>query len=144
MKALVDVIEAASPSWTSDWNVFSIQGTQGMQDVPPSAEGGLDLQPFIWGCGARKHLILIGPDDSIADFRHELVDGQPDHPEGKLQGGVAFSTGQVSDGDCQLESFTQGSHPDPLPLELSRESLLQLLKHLEWYPDEVMVCHRVI
>ena len=145
MKALIVVVEAASPSWISDWNVLSIQGSQGMWDVPSLAEDGLDLQPVLWDCGARHHLISIGPDDSIADLRHKLVDGRAGHPEGKLQGGVAVSTGQVSEGDCQLESWTQGlSHPGPLPLVLRSESLLQLLKQLGWHLDEVSVCQWVI
>ena len=145
MEALVIVVEAATLLWTSDWNVLSIQGTQGMWDVPPPMENRLDLQPVFWACGACHHLILIGPDDSVADLRHKLIDGQPCHPESILQGWVAVSTGQVFSGDCQLQSWTKGfSHPGPLPLNLRAESLLQLLKELGWHPDEVSVCHRVI
>ena len=96
MEALVVVVEAATPSWTSDWNVFSIQGTQGMWDVPPLTENGLDLQPVFWAYVACHHLISIGPDDSVADLRHKPIDGQPCHPESILQGWVAVSTGQVS------------------------------------------------
>ena len=145
MEALVVVVEAASPLWTSDWDVLSLQGTQGMRDVPPPTENLLDLQPVLWACGARHHLISIGPGDRVADLRHKLVDGRPGHPEGILQGGVAVSTGQVSEGDCQFESWTQGlSHPGPLPLELRSEYLLKLLKELGWYPDKVLICHKVI
>ena len=91
------------------------------------------------------HLILIGPDDSIADLRHKLADGRPCHPESILQGWVAVSTGQVSEGDCQFGSWTQGlSHPGPLPLELRSESLLEPLKEIGWHPDEVLIFHRVI
>ena len=51
----------------------------------------------------------------------------------------------MSQGDCQLESWTQGlSHSGPLPLELRGESMLQLLKQFGWHPDEVSVCHRLI
>ena len=96
MKALVVVVEAAIPSWTSDRNVISIQGTHGMWDVPPPTENELDLQPVFWDCGACHHLISIGPDDSIADLRHKLIDGRPCHPESILHGWVAVSTGQVS------------------------------------------------
>ena len=95
--------------------------------------------------GARHHLILIGPDDSIADLRHKLVDGRPSHPEGILLDGVAVSTGHVSEGDCQFQSWIQGlSHPRPLPLELRSKSLIELLKKLGWHPDEVFVYQRVI
>ena len=77
-----------------------------MQDIPPPVEDRLNLHPVFWECGACQHLILIGPDDSIADLMHTLVGGRPCHPEGKLQGGVAISTGQVSEGDHKLESWT--------------------------------------
>ena len=145
METLIVVVEAATPSWTSDWNVLSIQGTQGMWDVPPPTENGLDLQPVFWACGACHHLISIGPDDSFAHLWHKLIYSQPYHPENILKGWVALSTGQVSQGDRQLQSWTQGvSHPGPLPLDLRAESLHQLLKQLGWHPDEVSVCHRVI
>ena len=145
MEPLVVVVETASPSWTSDWDVLSIQGTQFMQAVAPQAEDRLNRQPVLWACGARHHLISIGPDDSIADLRHKFVDGRPGHPEGILHGGVAVSTGQVSEGDCQFDSWTQGlSHPGPLPLELRSVSLLELLKELRWHLDEVSVCHTFI
>ena len=75
MEALVVVVQAATPSWTSDENVLSIQATQGMWDVPPLTENGLDLQPVFRTCGACHHLILIGPDDSVADLRHKLIYG---------------------------------------------------------------------
>ena len=141
MEALVVVVEAATPWWTSDGSVLSIQGPQGMWDVPPPMKNRLNLQPVFRTCGACHHLISIGPDDSIADLRHKLIYGRPRHPESKLQGWVAVSTGQVSQGDCQLQSWTQGvSHPGPLSLDLRAESLLQLW----WHPDEVLVCHRVI
>ena len=74
MEALVVKVEAATLS-TSDWNVLSIQGTQGMWDVPPPMENGLDLQPVFWACGVCHHLISIGPDDSVADLWHKLIDG---------------------------------------------------------------------
>ena len=96
MEALVVVVEAATPSLTSDWNVLSIYGTHGMWDVPPLTENRLDLQPDFWACGACHHLISIGPDDSIADLQHKLIDGQPCYPESILEGWVAVSTGQVS------------------------------------------------
>ena len=138
VEALVVVVEAASPLWRYYWNMLSIQDTQGMRNVLSPVEDGLDLQPVLWECGALHHLVSIGPDDSVTDLRHKLVDGQTGHPEGILQGGVAVSSGQISEGDCQLESWTPGlSHPGPLPL-------LELLKELEWNPHEVTVCHRVI
>ena len=122
MEALVVVVEAATPSWTSDGNMLSIQGTQGMWGVPPPTETGLDLQPVFWACGPCHHLISIGPDDIVTDLRHKLIDGRPCHPESKLQGWVAVSTGQVSKGDRQLQSWTRGvSHPGPLPLDLRAE-----------------------
>ena len=68
-----------------------------MQNVPSPVEDGLELQPVLY-------LISIGPDDSVTDLRHKLVDGQTGHPEGILQGSVAVSSGQMSEGDCQLES----------------------------------------
>ena len=140
MEALIVVVEAATPSWTSDGNVLSIQGTQGMWDVPPLTENGLDLQPVFRACGACHHLISIGPDDSITDLRHKLIYGRPRNPGSKLQGWVAVSTGQVSQCDHQLQSWTQGvSHPGPLPLDLRAESLLQLLKKLWWHQDEISV-----
>ena len=78
-----------------------------MQDVPFPAEDGLDLQPVLMD---------------------KLVDGRTGHPEDILQGGVAVSTSQVSEVDCQLESWTHGvSHLGPLPLELSSDSLFQLM-----------------
>ena len=102
-----------------------------MWDVPPPMENDLDLQSV--------------PGDSVADLRHKLIHDRPCHPGSILQGWVAVSTGQVSKGDCQLESWTQGvSHPGPLPLDLRAESLVQLLKDLGWHPDEVLVGHRVI
>ena len=122
MEALVVVVEAATPSWTSHWNVLSIQGTQGMWDVTPPTENGLDLQPVFWTCGACHHLISIRPDDSVVDLRDKPIDGRPCHPESILQGWVAVSTGQVSLADCQLESCTQRvSHPGSLPLDLRAE-----------------------
>ena len=96
MEAPVVVVEAATLSWTSDWNVLSIQGNHGMWDVPPLTENRLDLQPVFWACGAFHHLISIGPDDSVGDLRHKLIDGRPCNPESILQGWVAVSTGQVS------------------------------------------------
>ena len=54
MEALVVVVEAATPSWTSNWNVLSIQGTQGMCSTsdgkrtrPPTSLQGL------WGMSSR-------------------------------------------------------------------------------------------
>ena len=129
MEALVVVVEAATPSWTSNGNMLSIQGTQGMWDVPPLTETGLGLQPVFLACGACHHLISIGPDDSFRDLRHKLTDGRPRHLESKLQRWVAVSTAQISQGDRKLQSWTQGvSHPGPLPLDLRTECLLQLLK----------------
>ena len=108
-------------------------------------EDRFDLQPLLWEVGAPHQLISIGPNDSVTDLRHKVVDGGTVHPESLLQGGVAVSSGQMSEGDCQLHSWIYGiSHPGPVPLELSSDSLLQLLKELRRHPDEVSVCHRVI
>ena len=71
-----------------------------MQNVPSPAKDRLDLQPVLWECRALHYLILIGPADSVTDLRHKLVDGQTGHPEGILQGGVAVSSGQMSESDC--------------------------------------------
>ena len=84
VEALLVVVEAASPLWTSDWNMLSIQGTWGMWKVPPPAEDGLDQQPIIWECVALHHLISIGPGDSVTDLRHKLLDGRTGHHEGKV------------------------------------------------------------
>ena len=73
MEALVVVVEAASPSITSDGNMLSIQGTQGMWDVPPLTETGLDLEPVFWACRACHHLISIGTYESITGLRHKLM-----------------------------------------------------------------------
>ena len=97
MEALVVVVEAASPLWRYDWNMLSIQG---MQYVLSPSENGLDLQPVLWECEALHHLISIGPDDNVTDLRHKLVDGRTGHPKSILQGGVAISSGQMSEGDC--------------------------------------------
>ena len=102
MKALVVVEEAASLLWSSDWNMPSIQGTQGMWKVSPLAEDRLNQQQILWECGAPHHLILIGPCDSVTDLRHKVLDGRTGHPEGILQGGVAITSGEMSEGYCQL------------------------------------------
>ena len=139
MEALAVAEEPASPLWTSDWNMPSIQGTQGMWKVPPPAEDGLNQQPILWECGALHYLISIGPGISVTDLRHKLLDGRTGHPENILQSGVAVTSGEMSEGYCQLDSWTHGiSHQGPVPLELSSDSLLQ--RHL----DEVSICHRVI
>ena len=145
MEALAVAEEAASLLWTSDWNMPSIQGTQGMWEVPPLAEDGLDQQPILKECGAPYHLISIGPGYSVTDLRHKLLDGQTGHPESILQGGVAVISGEMSEGYCQLHSWTHGiSHQGPVPLELSSNSMLQLLIKLRQHLDEVSICHRVI
>ena len=83
----------------------------------------------------------MGPGDSITDLRHKLLDGHTGHHEIILQGGVAVINGEMSEGHCQIYAWTHGiSHQGPVPLELSSDSLLQLL----WHLDEVSVCHRVI
>ena len=97
-----------------------------------TAEDRFHLQPVIWECGAPHHLTSICPDDSVTDLRHKAVDGGTGHPESILQGGVAGYSGQMSEGDCQLHSLTHEiSHPGPVPLELSSDSLLRR------HPDEV-------
>ena len=119
MEAIAIVEEAASPLWTSDWNMPSIQGTQCMWKVPPPAEDGLDQQPILWECGAPHHLILIGPGDSITELRHKLLDGQTGHPESILQSGVAVTSGEISEGYCQLHSWThEMSHQGPIPKQV--------------------------
>ena len=116
-----------------------------MRNVPSTVEDRFNLQLVLWECGALHHLISIGPNDSVTDLRHKVFDGGTGYPESILQGGVAVSSGQMSEGDCQLHSWTRGiSHPGPVPLELRSGSLLQLLKELRRHPDEVLVCHRVI
>ena len=116
----------------------SIQGTQGMWEVPPPAEDGLDQQPILWECVAPHHLISIGPGDSVTDLRHKLLDGWTGHPESILQSGVAVASGEMSEGYCQLHSWTDGiCHQGPVPLELSSDSLLQLLIKLRRHLDEV-------
>ena len=131
MEDVVVAEEAASPLWSSVWNMPSIQGTQGMSKVPPPAEDGFDQQPILWECGTPPHLISIGPGDSVTDLRNKFLDGRTGHPEGILQGGVGVTSGKMSEGYCQLYSWTHGiSHQGPVPLELSSDSLLQLLiKH---------------
>ena len=137
--------EAASPLWTSDWNMPSIQGTQAMWKVPPPAEDGLYQQPILWECRAPHHLISIGPGDSITDLQHKLLDGWTGHPGSILQSGVAVTSGEMSERHCQLDSWTDRiSHQGPIPLELSSDSLLQLLIELRRHLDEVSICHRVI
>ena len=84
MEVLVVVEEAASPLRISDWNMPSIQGTQGMWKDPAPAEDGHDQQPVLWECRALHHLISIGPGDSVTDLRHKLPNGQTGHPEGIL------------------------------------------------------------
>ena len=131
------MVEAASPLWTSDWNMLSIQATQGMWNVPSPAEDRINLQLVLWECEAPHHLISIGPNDSVTDLRHKLIDGRIGHPEGILQDGVAISSGQMSEGHCQLDSWTHRiSHHGPVPLELRSDSLLQLLKELRRHTDE--------
>ena len=123
----------------------SIQGIQGMWKVPPPPEDRLDQQPIMWECGAPHHLISIGLGDSITDLRHKLLDGWTGHPESILQGGVAVTSGEMSEGYCQLDSWTHRiSHQGPVPLELSSDSLLQLLIKLRQHLDQVSICHRVI
>ena len=145
MEALAVAEETASPLWTSDWSMPSIQGTQGMWKVPPPVEDGLNQQPILCECGAPHHLISIGPVDSVTDLRHKLLDGRTGHPESILQSGVAVTNGEMSEGYCQLYSWTHGiSHQGPVPLELSSDSLFQLLIKLRRHLDEVSICHRVI
>ena len=108
-----------------------------MRKVPPLAEDGLDLQPIIWECGAPHHLNSVGPDDSVTDLGHKLVDGRTGHPEGILQGGIAVTSGEMSEGYCHLDSWTHRiSHQGPVPLEISSDSLLQFLIELSRHPDE--------
>ena len=93
-----------------------------------------NLQPVLWECRALHHLTSIGHDDSVTDLGHKVVDGGIGHLESILQGSVAVSSGQMSEGDCQPHLRTQGiSHPGSVPLELSRDSLLQLLIYLFIY-----------
>ena len=75
-----------------------------MQNVPMQVEYRLDLQSILWECGAPHHLISIGIDDSVTDLRHKLVNGETLHSESILQGGIAVSSGQTAEGDCQLDS----------------------------------------
>ena len=118
MKALAVAEEAASLLWTSNWNMSSIQGTQGMWKVPPPAEDGLDQQPILWECGALHHLIAIGPGDSFMDLRHKLLEGHTGHPESILQSGVAVTSGEMFEGYCQLHTWTHWiSHQGSVPLE---------------------------
>ena len=99
-----------------------------MWKVAPPAEDELDQQPILWECGALHHLILIGPGDSVTDLRHKLLDGQTGHPESILQSGVAVTSGEISEGYCQLYSWTHWiSRQGSVPLELGSDSLLQLL-----------------
>ena len=145
MEALAVAEEAASHMWTSDCNMPSIQGTQGMWKVPPLAEDELDQQPILDECGALHYLISIGPGDSVTDLRHKLLDGQTGHPKNILQSGVAVTSGEMTEGYRQLDSWTHGiSHQGLVPLELSSYSLLQLLIELRRYLDEVSIYHRVI
>ena len=77
------------------------------------------------------HLTSIGPDDSVTELRHKLVDSRTALPESTLQGGIAVSSSQMSEGHCQLDPWAHRiSHPGPVPLELGSDSLLQLLKEL--------------
>ena len=62
-----------------------------------------------------------------------VLNGLTGHPEGIVQGGVAVSSGEMSEGSCQLYSWTHRiSHQGPVPLELSSGSLLQFLIELRW------------
>ena len=123
----------------------SIQGTQGMWKVPPPAEDRPNQQPILWKRGALHHLISIGPGDSVTDLRHKLFDGRTGHPENTLQSGVAVTSGKMSEGYCQLDSWTHWiSHQGLVPLELSSDSLLQLLEELRLHQDEVSTYNRVI
>ena len=80
-----------------------------------------------------------------SDLRHKLLDDLTGHPESILQSGVAVASGEMSEGYCQLDSWTHWiSHQGPVPLELGSESLLQLLTELRQHRDEVSICHRVI
>ena len=67
---------------------------------------GLDLQPVFRTCGACHHLISIGPGDSVTDLRPKLLDGRTGHPESILQSGVAVTSGEMSEGYCQIDSWT--------------------------------------
>ena len=114
-----------------------------MREVPHLVEDRLNLQPFLWECGALHHLISIGPDGSVTDLRHKLIDGQTGQPEGILQGDVTVTIGEMSKGYCQLDSWTHGiSHQGPVPLELSSDSQFSI--EFRRHPDEVCICHRVI
>ena len=144
MGALAVAEEGASPLWISDWNMPSIQGTQGMWKVLPLAEDCLNQQPILREFGALHHLISITPGESITNLRHKLFDGRTRHSESILQSGVAVTSGKMS-GYCLLHSWTHWiSHRGPVPLELSSDSLLQLLTELRQHLDEVSICHRVI
>ena len=75
----------------------------------------------------------------------QTLDGRTGHPESILQSGVAVTSGEMSEGYCQLHSWTHGiSHQGSVPLELGNDSLLQHLKELRRHLDEVPICHRVI
>ena len=66
------------------------------------------------------HLISIGLGDSVTDLRHKLLDVRTGHLESILQSGVAVTSGEMSEGYCQLDSWTHGiSHQGLVPLELS-------------------------
>ena len=110
VEALAVAEEAASPLWTSDGNMPSIQRTQGMWKAPPPAEDELDQQPILWECRALHHLISIGPGDSITDLRHKFLDGRTGHPEGILQSGVAVTSGEMLKG---LDSWDLSSRSCP-------------------------------
>ena len=71
-----------------------------------SAEDRLDQQPVLWECGAPYHLISIGPGDHVTDLRHKLLNDSTDHPERILQSGVAVTSGEMSEGYCQLQGAT--------------------------------------
>ena len=71
--------------------------------------------------------------DGVTDLRHKLLNGRTGHPEGILQGGVAVTSGEMSEGHCQLYSWTHGiSHQVPVPLAsvCCSDPLLQALPGL--------------
>ena len=105
VEALVVAEEAASPLWTSDWNMPSIQRHPG--HVESSTSGGRWTRP------ATNPLRVWG----------------------------TTSPGLLP----TFHSWTHGiSHQGPIPLELSSDSLLQLLIELRRHLDDVSVCNRVI
>lgn len=88
------MVRGAGVGWLLDGDMFAVNGSQAVWQIPPPLKSFSHTQPFLRCLGALDEILFLALYDGLAGLGYDADDGVPGHPDAKRQAWVAVPRSQ--------------------------------------------------